>query len=222
MSHSTSNSGEVVVIFKSSNLSEIDDNFSENDGTILSELLHELIEVLKALSESINGIYDIASSSLAMTHEVRNDTHSVGGLDDAVFVGLASAVCNRHYLLSEVVSNLSGRCMADFTIRVLFDHLEPFEEREEQIVVHVDCDGLSSASGGAEGNQGQNQQNFHRFWIIIIAPETYAIFLAPSFFSFSYPIINKMTTRVAFENSNEVGVFAKLTNAYCITAVGSS
>ncbi len=31
-----------------------------------------------------------------------------------------------------------------------------------------------------------------------------------------------MTTRVAFENSNEIGVFAKLTNAYCITAVGSS
>ena len=31
-----------------------------------------------------------------------------------------------------------------------------------------------------------------------------------------------MTTRVAFESSNEVGVFAKLTNSYCITAVGSS
>ena len=31
-----------------------------------------------------------------------------------------------------------------------------------------------------------------------------------------------MATRCAFENSNEVGVFAKLTNAYCLIALGGS
>lgn len=31
-----------------------------------------------------------------------------------------------------------------------------------------------------------------------------------------------MAIRAQFENSNEVGVFAKLTNAYCLTAIGSS
>ena len=31
-----------------------------------------------------------------------------------------------------------------------------------------------------------------------------------------------MAGRAAFENSNEVGVFAKLTNAYCITALGAA
>jgi translation initiation factor 6 len=31
-----------------------------------------------------------------------------------------------------------------------------------------------------------------------------------------------MATRVQYENSNEVGVFAKLTNAYCIVSTGAS
>lgn len=31
-----------------------------------------------------------------------------------------------------------------------------------------------------------------------------------------------MATRVAFENSNDIGVFAKLTNGYCLTALGAS
>jgi len=31
-----------------------------------------------------------------------------------------------------------------------------------------------------------------------------------------------MATRAQFENSNEIGVFAKLTNAYCLTAIGGS
>jgi len=31
-----------------------------------------------------------------------------------------------------------------------------------------------------------------------------------------------MATRVQFENSNEIGVFAKLTNSYCLTAIGGS
>ena len=31
-----------------------------------------------------------------------------------------------------------------------------------------------------------------------------------------------MAQRVHFENSNEVGVFAMLTNAYCLTAIGTS
>lgn len=31
-----------------------------------------------------------------------------------------------------------------------------------------------------------------------------------------------MATRCQFENSNEVGVFAKLTNAYCLVALGGS
>ncbi|CAB0002416.1 unnamed protein product [Nesidiocoris tenuis] len=31
-----------------------------------------------------------------------------------------------------------------------------------------------------------------------------------------------MATRVQFENNNEVGVFTKLTNAYCIVAIGGS
>jgi len=30
-------------------------------------------------------------------------------------------------------------------------------------------------------------------------------------------ILNDMATRCQFENSNEVGVFAALTNAYCLT-----
>lgn len=31
-----------------------------------------------------------------------------------------------------------------------------------------------------------------------------------------------MATRVQFENSNEIGVFAKLTNKYCLVASGGS
>lgn len=31
-----------------------------------------------------------------------------------------------------------------------------------------------------------------------------------------------MATRCQFENSNDVGVFAKLTNAYCLVAQGGS
>jgi translation initiation factor 6 len=31
-----------------------------------------------------------------------------------------------------------------------------------------------------------------------------------------------MATRCQYENSNEVGVFAKLTNSYCLTALGGS
>lgn len=31
-----------------------------------------------------------------------------------------------------------------------------------------------------------------------------------------------MANRVQFENSSEVGVFSKLTNAYCLTALGGS
>jgi translation initiation factor 6 len=31
-----------------------------------------------------------------------------------------------------------------------------------------------------------------------------------------------MATRTQFENSNEIGVFAKLTNAYCIVSTGGS
>jgi translation initiation factor 6 len=33
---------------------------------------------------------------------------------------------------------------------------------------------------------------------------------------------NSMASRVQFENSSEVGVFAKLTNSYCLTAIGGS
>lgn len=32
----------------------------------------------------------------------------------------------------------------------------------------------------------------------------------------------KMATRVQFENNNEVGVFSKLTNSYCLVAIGGS
>lgn len=31
-----------------------------------------------------------------------------------------------------------------------------------------------------------------------------------------------MAVRVQFENNNEVGVFAKLTNNYCLVAIGGS
>ena len=31
-----------------------------------------------------------------------------------------------------------------------------------------------------------------------------------------------MAVRAQFENSNEVGVFAKLTNAYCLVGIGGS
>lgn len=31
-----------------------------------------------------------------------------------------------------------------------------------------------------------------------------------------------MAVRAKFENSNEVGVFAKLTNAYCLVGIGAS
>lgn len=31
-----------------------------------------------------------------------------------------------------------------------------------------------------------------------------------------------MATRIHFENSNEIGVFAKLTNAYCLVSSSSS
>ena len=32
----------------------------------------------------------------------------------------------------------------------------------------------------------------------------------------------KMAVRVQFEGNNEVGVFTKLTNAYCLVAIGGS
>lgn len=31
-----------------------------------------------------------------------------------------------------------------------------------------------------------------------------------------------MALRVQFENNNEIGVFAKLTNAYCLVGIGGS
>lgn len=31
-----------------------------------------------------------------------------------------------------------------------------------------------------------------------------------------------MATRCSFENSNDIGVFCKLTNAYCLVALGAS
>lgn len=31
-----------------------------------------------------------------------------------------------------------------------------------------------------------------------------------------------MASRCQFENSNDIGVFAKLTNAYCLASVGGS
>ena len=31
-----------------------------------------------------------------------------------------------------------------------------------------------------------------------------------------------MAQRTTFENSNEIGVFAKLTNKYCLVAIGAS
>ena len=31
-----------------------------------------------------------------------------------------------------------------------------------------------------------------------------------------------MATRCQFENSNDIGVFCKLTNAYCLVALGAS
>jgi len=31
-----------------------------------------------------------------------------------------------------------------------------------------------------------------------------------------------MAVRVQFENNNEVGVFSKLTNSYCLVAIGGS
>ena len=34
--------------------------------------------------------------------------------------------------------------------------------------------------------------------------------------------VTDMAQRLHFENSNEVGVFAMLTNAYCLCAVGTS
>jgi len=43
---------------------------------------------------------------------------------------------------------------------------------------------------------------------------------------FSGPLRHKtktnMATRVAFENSNEIGVFAALTNGYCLTGINRS
>ena len=33
---------------------------------------------------------------------------------------------------------------------------------------------------------------------------------------------SKMAVRVQFENNNEVGAFSKLTNSYCLVAVGGS
>jgi len=35
-------------------------------------------------------------------------------------------------------------------------------------------------------------------------------------------LIDKMAVRVQFENNNEVGVFSKLTNTYCLVAIGGS
>ena len=35
-------------------------------------------------------------------------------------------------------------------------------------------------------------------------------------------VFEKMATRAQFESSNEIGVFANLTNAYCLTAIGGS
>ena len=33
---------------------------------------------------------------------------------------------------------------------------------------------------------------------------------------------DKMAVRVQFEGNNEVGVFSKLTNSYCLVAIGGS
>lgn len=43
--------------------------------------------------------------------------------------------------------------------------------------------------------------------------------------NYSFIIINHfniMANRVQYENSNDIGVFAKLTNAYCLVAAGGS
>lgn len=34
--------------------------------------------------------------------------------------------------------------------------------------------------------------------------------------------IDKMALRVQFENNDDIGVFTKLTNAYCLVAIGGS
>lgn len=35
-------------------------------------------------------------------------------------------------------------------------------------------------------------------------------------------VVAQMAVRAQFENSNEVGVFSKLTNAYCLVGIGAS
>lgn len=39
---------------------------------------------------------------------------------------------------------------------------------------------------------------------------------------FQKGLSSNMATRCQFENSNEIGVFSKLTNAYCLVALGGS
>jgi len=41
-------------------------------------------------------------------------------------------------------------------------------------------------------------------------------------FSIFIDLLTSMATRAQFENSNEIGVFANLTNAYCLAAIGGS
>lgn len=39
---------------------------------------------------------------------------------------------------------------------------------------------------------------------------------------FHKSVVAQMAVRAQFENSNEVGVFSKLTNAYCLVGIGAS
>lgn len=52
-----------------------------------------------------------------------------------------------------------------------------------------------------------NANKFARFWLVKYWCER---------------IIVVMAVRVQFENNNEIGVFSKLTNSYCLTAIGGS
>ena len=37
-----------------------------------------------------------------------------------------------------------------------------------------------------------------------------------------YTVLTMSVVRTSFENNNEVGVFSKLTNAYCLVGIGGS
>lgn len=59
-------------------------------------------------------------------------------------------------------------------------------------------------------------------WSAIVVPDFAAVvvpFLRLTSFDISVPVSASGTQ---FENSSEIGVFSKLTNAYCLTAIGGS